>query len=70
MYKCVTNSGEFHKTKNPYIYVCVCVYYIRPQCTAWGISVPQPGIEPRATVVNAWNPLGYQATPLKLILKY
>ena len=25
MYKCVTNSGEFHKTKNPYIYVCVCV---------------------------------------------
>ena len=58
-----------------YIYIYIYIYthtytYIQPQCTAWGISVPQPGIEPRATIVNAWNPLGHQATPLKIIFKY
>ena len=49
MYKCVTNSGEFHKTKNPYIYVCVCVcvYIIfGHNAQLGGSQFPNQGLNP------------------------
>ena len=67
----INHENQFLYNKSLYIYLCVCVFvcvcksdiqwhsfiYLRfwPCCTAYGIFVPQLGIEPRPLPVNCWT---------------